>query len=150
MIESISSTFEFQFYQQSLLLCISTSKCKRCLRMHFHGRKQSKTFENHEKSTFFIMHMRGSRKANKVVSLSCAWWKGTFFIIFECFLLFSTMRMHAQASVRWSKYTTTETASQCATNWATLVSRFFESNFPHVVEHFCESCLLFLCFKYFT
>ena len=28
------------------------------------------------------------------------------FMIFECFSLFSIMRMHAQACVRWSKYTT--------------------------------------------
>ena len=29
----------------------------------------------------------------------------TFFIIFECFLLFLTMRTHAQACILWSKYT---------------------------------------------
>ena len=34
-------------------------------RMRLHGRKRSKTFENHEKSTFFIMHTRGSRKAHE-------------------------------------------------------------------------------------
>ena len=32
--------------------------------------------------------------------------KGSFFIIFECFLLFSIMRTHAQACICWSKYTT--------------------------------------------
>ena len=32
-----------------------------------------------------------------------------FLVIFECFWLFSTMQMHAQACVRWSKYTTANT-----------------------------------------
>ena len=36
-----------------------------CLRMRSHCRKRSKTFKNHEKSTFFIMHTRGSSKAHK-------------------------------------------------------------------------------------
>ena len=33
-------------------------------------------------------------------------WKRYFLPIFECFWSFSTMQMHAQACVRWSKYTT--------------------------------------------
>ena len=33
--------------------------------------------------------------------------KSTFLLIFECLWLFSTMQTHAQACVRWSKYTTT-------------------------------------------
>ena len=44
------------------------------------------------------------------VSLSCASHahdeKGTIFIIFQCFSSFSTMQMHAQACIHWSKYTT--------------------------------------------
>ena len=32
--------------------------------------------------------------------------KGTFFMIFECFLSFLTMKMHAQACIFWSKYMT--------------------------------------------
>ena len=32
--------------------------------------------------------------------------KGTFLLIFECFLSFSTMQTHVQACVCWSKYTT--------------------------------------------
>ena len=32
--------------------------------------------------------------------------KGNFFIIFQCFQLISTMGTHAQACVRWLKYTT--------------------------------------------
>ena len=32
--------------------------------------------------------------------------KGTFLLIFECFRSFSTIRTHAQACLRWSKYTT--------------------------------------------
>ena len=41
-----------------------------------------------------------------LVSLSCAWWKKYFLLIFECFQSFSTMRTHACAYVRWSKFTT--------------------------------------------
>ena len=37
------------------------------------------------------------------VSLSWAWWKRYFFTNFRVFL---TMQMHAQACIRWSKYTT--------------------------------------------
>ena len=142
-----------------------------CLSMRSHGRKQSKTFENHEKSIFFIMHTRGSRNAHEekrrktkkneeksyyiihmhcssrkkykntkipneqqsfkvstsfweslpitdqqtfffiflckpLVCLSCAWWKRYYLLIFKCFWLFLTMRTHAQACIRWSKYTT--------------------------------------------
>ena len=43
-----------------LMLFISTTK-----RMLAHGQKRPKTIENHEKSTFFIMHSRGSCKAHK-------------------------------------------------------------------------------------
>ena len=41
------------------------------------------------------------------MNLSCVPWKKYFFlVIFKRFSLFSTMWMHAQACVRWSKYTT--------------------------------------------
>ena len=40
------------------------------------------------------------------MSLLWAWWIRYFFIIFESFSLFSTMRSHAQVCIGWSKYTT--------------------------------------------
>ena len=36
-----------------------------CLDMLLHGQKQQKTFENDEKSIFFIMHARGLRRKTK-------------------------------------------------------------------------------------
>ena len=108
------------------------------LRMHSHGQKQWKTFKNHRKSTFSIMHTRGSwRKTKKKV----CWLaigsdsqklvdtqKLVAHLEFCCFLIvflhdllmfmntnhfpmllsFSTMQMHTQVCVRWSKYTTHE------------------------------------------
>ena len=44
------------------LLCISTSECM--LAHAFALSKTMKTLENYEKCTFFIMHRRGSRKAD--------------------------------------------------------------------------------------
>ena len=105
-----------------------------CICMRLHGQKWWKTFENHDKSTFFFMHTRGSCKANEekrpafgcqpsfgshsqsltsklfssffFMSLLLAWWKRYFFHDFWMFILFSTMEMHAQACVGWSNYTT--------------------------------------------
>ena len=62
-----------------------------------HGRKRQITFKNYEKSNFFIMHTRGTQEAyeeNQEKSLLVS------------FLSFSTMHMHVQACVCWSKYTT--------------------------------------------
>ena len=53
-----------------------------------------------DQQTFFFVFLR-----EPYVSFSCAWYKGAFFIIFLCFWSFSTMRRHAQACIRWSKYT---------------------------------------------
>ena len=41
-----------------------------------------------------------------LVFLSCAWWKSYFFHHFRVLSSFSTMQMHAQACLCWSKYTT--------------------------------------------
>ena len=66
-----------------------------------------KTIKNIQKlwlfSSFFFMRLTWASCAHNE--------KGTFFIIFECFLSFSTMRTHAQACVRWSKYTTLHTVT---------------------------------------
>ena len=49
-------------------------------------------------SFFFVSLTRASRAHDE---------KGTFLLIFKCFWSFSTMPMHAQACICWSKYTTT-------------------------------------------
>ena len=63
-------------------------------------RRKTKKIVADQQTFFFIFHWE------PLVSLSCAWWKGTFLLIFECFWSFSAMRTHAQACIRWSKYTT--------------------------------------------
>ena len=81
--------------------------------MHLHGRKRWKTFKDHEKSTSFIMRTKGSckaceekqRKQRKTKKKVC--WSAigsdpreklvehlVFFMIFECFLSFTTMQTH--------------------------------------------------------
>ena len=47
----------------SLQCCVFWS-ANTCLRMRSHGRKQWKMLENYQKSTFFIVRMRDSRKAH--------------------------------------------------------------------------------------
>ena len=70
-----------------------------CLCMLSHGQKRWKTLENYEKSSFFFLSLTWTSHVHER--------KCTFIIIFLCFWLSSTMRMHAQAWVCWSKYTTT-------------------------------------------
>ena len=55
-----------------------------------------KTFKNHEHFSSWALHE----------PLVCMVKKGTFFMIFECLLLFSTMQTLAEACICWSKYTT--------------------------------------------
>ena len=112
---------------KSKLLCISSGKqVLNTLyvvyfdqRMHLNGRKQWKTFENHEKSTFFIKGTRGSCKAHEekqmITSIGVQHYLSTYF-----FLLFSKMKqkwlkekkeyfylqMGYTAPVFWSNYTT--------------------------------------------
>ena len=76
----------------------------------------SKTIKNIRKSwkkyLFLHAHERLTKKNEEklYVSLLCASRahdeKGTFLLIFKCFWSFATMQTHAQACVRWSKYTT--------------------------------------------
>ena len=47
--------------------------------------------------------------------------KGAFFMIFECFLLFSTMQTHAQAFIFWPNYTTLTTFKK---TWCILSELF--------------------------
>ena len=78
------------------LLCISTSKW-----MLVHAFTWSKTMKNFWKSwkkSFFFMSLKWASHTQNG--------KGTFSTIFACFSLFSTMRMHTPACVRWSKYAT--------------------------------------------
>ena len=56
-------------------------------------------------SSFFFVSLSCTSWA-PLVRLSCAWWKSYFLYIFKCFWSFLTMQTHAQACVRWSKYTT--------------------------------------------
>ena len=58
----------------------------------------SQSLTNKLFSLFFFMRPTWASRAHDE--------KGTFFIIFRCFLSFSTIRMHAQACIGWSKYTT--------------------------------------------
>ena len=78
------------------VFCTLTSKC-----MHLHGRKKSKTFNNHGKNIFFIMRTRGS-----FFFISLTWasrshdGKGTFswiLNVFHCFRPCECMRKHACA-----------------------------------------------------
>ena len=91
------------------------------LRMHLRGQKQWKAFKNHENSIFFIMHKRGSCKANeqkwrKSLLVSGREWlpkagchpkAGCSFRILlfswfsNVFSLFLTVQIHAQACVCW-------------------------------------------------
>ena len=101
----------------SLLLCCVFWPANACLHMHAHGRKQWKTLENHEKSTFSIMRTRSS-------SLTWAFrthdGKGTFSMIFKCFSSFLTMQTHAQACISWLKYTTLLTHRFCFNLWRAM------------------------------
>ena len=44
-----------------------------CLRMRWHGCQRSKTFENHEKSTFFIMLTKKNEEKQKKTLLVSDW-----------------------------------------------------------------------------
>ena len=59
----------------------------------------SQSLTNKLFSSFFFVRLTWA-------SCMCAWWKRYFFIIFQCLSLFLTMQTHAQACIRWSKYTT--------------------------------------------
>ena len=53
-----------QYFEQWITVVVYfDQRMHACMRSH--GRKQSKTFENHEKSIFFIMQTRGSRNAHE-------------------------------------------------------------------------------------
>ena len=89
--------------------CCVVQPANACLPMRLHGQKQQKTLENDEKSTFFIMRMRGTQEANeekRKKSLLVSDWewlpKAGWHLKAGCsfgILLFSwpflTMRMHA-------------------------------------------------------
>ena len=107
------------------MLCISNSK-----RMLVHAFAWSKTIKNIQKwlEKYFFHHaherltrgLRRKMKKNEENSLLVSDWEWLLkagwhlkagcsfgiFIIFLCFWSFSTMRTHAQACIRWSKYTT--------------------------------------------
>ena len=66
----------------------------------------SQSLTNELFSSFFLMRLTWA-------SCMCAWWKRYFFIIFQCLSLFLTMQTHAQACIRWSKYTTHFSSGPC-------------------------------------
>ena len=65
--------------------------------------------ENDQKPSFFIESLSWASRVHDE--------KGTFLLIFECFYRFSTMRTHAQACVRWLKYTTVNSYKITCTHW---------------------------------
>ena len=56
--------------QSTMTGCCVFQPAEACLHMHWHGRKWSKTFENNEKSTFFIMHMLTKKNEKKSLLVS--------------------------------------------------------------------------------
>ena len=82
-----------------LVLCILPMQMH-AWRMRSHGRNWWITLKNHRK-VLCKAHEEFSSWASRTHD-----GKGTFFMIFKCFSLFSNMQTHAQACVHWSKYTT--------------------------------------------
>ena len=77
MMQSIGCNSYISFTQMHK--CCVFRPANTCLCIRSHGQKWLKTFENHEKSTFFIMHTRGSCNAHEE-----KWRKKVFLFFFTC------------------------------------------------------------------